>query len=634
MAPVKKRPLQGHVPLLSELAGNRQVLLVSIVLLVITVILYSSTIPDDYDMWWHLRYGEHYVKGHTWTIDDGSFSWTPTHHQWIYGTWLGSSLIYCIYSFAGIGGLLCFRWGAFLLLFIFFIIYLRSSGERLSIIHCAAFALVAAAFKLCGTYLKPDRASDILFAALLFIYFRGKSGRNGLFLLFPPLFLLWVNVHGAFVTGLLFLAVALAGETCAWFVSKQQKERTSVTALPTKGLITLALSVILSFLATVLNPTGIAYPLSIVQQYTTHGSAADLAVQRLWAWTSMWGHLFPRPQECKLYFTVTAWAVFIMGSLFVVSWILLFVRRRCGDIAVLLLNVVFFLFAMSLCRATLYYPPLWLFSFSYLINERWWCSASPQPSPKPSHPSPHGPSHPHPGASLFSSHPLPAIVSLFILYIFLGIMLHIGLGYTLATDWQGKLDSDFVPRQASQFVRESRLPAPVFNDYLTGGYLMWSLYPEYKVFVDPRQFPYMKEVLPDYFAFRDRLSEGSLEELQQKYPFRTAIIHHLQEPAMANLFMHSPRFRMVYFDECAAVFVDCRDFVKLPESVRSVDLSPFRFKEVRNTDILISLFLIYKERSMKEAYQIIAFYESNVPSLYKMKTRVVRWMKRIADTPR
>lgn len=669
---MKEQPLQRYTALLSELAGSRQVLLVSLVLLVITVILYSPTLPDDYDMWWHLRYGEHYVKGHTWTIDDGSFSWTPTHHQWIYGTWVGSALVYSIHTCAGISGLLCFRWVANLSVFIFFLIFLRRFGEKLSIIHIAAFALVAAAFKLCGTYLKPERASDIFFAALIFIYFMGKSGRNRLFLLFPPLFLLWVNVHGAFVTGLLFIAVAAAGETCAYLSGRLLKDRSRTAALPAKGLITLLLSAVLSFLVIVANPTGLEYPMSIVQQYTTQGSAADLAVQRLWAWTSMWGHLIPDPQSYKLYFTVTAWAVFIMGILFIAVWITLLLRRRCGDPAVLLLNVVFFLFAMSLCRATLYYPALWLFSFFYLLSERWLCSQSSEPSPgqspKPSHParrgkapepspgpspvpspapshssrriispeglrsSPSGPSRPHLAAASLSTHPIPSIVSLFLLYLFLGIMLHIGLGYTLATDWQGKLDSDFVPRQASQFVRDYRLPAPVFNDYLTGGYLMWSLYPEYKVFVDPRQFPYMKEVLPDYFAFRDRLSEDSLERLQDKYPFRTAIIHHLQEPAMVALFMRSPRFRMVYFDECAAVFVDIRDYAMLSEIARTIDLSPSRFKDIRNTDILISLFSIYRERDINGARQILAYYESNVTSLYKPKGKIVRWMHRIVDT--
>lgn|GEM_PF-330961 len=658
---MKERPLQRYTALLSDLAGSRQVLLISLVLLVITVVLYSPTLPDDYDMWWHLRYGEHYIKEHTWTIDDSAYSWTPVHRQWIYGTWVGSALVYSIHSCSGISGLLFFRWAANLSVFIFFLIYLARSGEKLSIVHVAAFALVAAAFKLCGTYLKPERASDIFFAALIFIYFMGKSGRNRLFLLFPALFLLWVNVHGAFVTGLLFLAVAAAGESFAFLSGRPLRDRSHPSApptlpargfgapptrflvtLPAKGLMTLLISAVLSFLVTVANPTGLEYPMSILQQYTTQGSAADLAVQRLCAWTSMWGHLFPGPLSCKLYFTVTAWAVFIMGILFITAWITLLIMRRCGDPALLLLNLVFFLFAMSLCRATLYYPVLWLFSFFYLTGERWLCSGSPQqecgrpPAPASVRP-PASPSvqslHVQAVASL-SALPVTSVISLLILYLFLGIMLHIGIGYTLATDWQGKLDSDFVPRQASRFLQTCRLPGPVFNDYLTGGYLMWSLYPEYKVFVDPRQFPYMKELLPDYFAFRDSLSEDSLERLQQKYPFRTAIIHHLQERGMVTLFMRSPRFRLVYFDECAAVFLDVRDLALLPELARTVDLSPGRFKSISNTDILISLFFIYRERNLDEARQILAYYQSNVSFLYKLKGKTVRWMHRMLDPTR
>jgi hypothetical protein len=692
MASVKERPLKRYTASLSDLAGSRQVFAVSLVLLVIAVIIYSQTLPDDYDMWWHLRYGEHYVNGHTWAIDDGAFSWTPTHSRWIYGTWAGSALIYLIHSAAGINGLICFRWLANLSVFIFFLLYIRRTGEKLSIIHLAAFALVAAAFKLCGTYLKPERASDILFAALLFIYFLGKSGRERLFLLLPLLFLIWVNVHGAFVTGLMLLTIAVAGEILSFVAERllrlcagqssatdgkqaaaehcaaeplsaelQAEKNTAVpragkqmaarpagsliiTALSARGLVTLTVSAALSFAVTAINPTGLRYPLSILEQYTTRGSAADLAVQRLWAWTSMWSHLFPAPAAYRFYFTVTAWAILIMAVLFFTVWAAQIVRRRCADPAVLLLNVVFFLFAMSLCRATLYYPSLWLFSIFYLLDERWRTrllpgatisgsgrlrDADPDSAPAAGKLS----ASSREAGALLSSQPFPTVISMFLFYLFVGIMLHIGIGYGVATEWQGRLDRDFVPRDASEFVLDNRLPAPVFNDYLTGGYLMWSLYPDYKVFVDPRQFPYMKEVLPDYLVFRDSLRAESLQALQQKYPFRTAIIHHLQEPAMVALFMRSPRFRMVYFDECAAVFVDRRDYDALPESVKKADLSPKRFAHVKNTDILISLFMIYLQRDADDARQIAEYYRKNVPGVYRMKSAVTRWMKARAGTP-
>ena len=31
------------------------------------------------------------------------------------------------------------------------------------------------------------------------------------------------------------------------------------------------------------------------------------------------------------------------------------------------------------------------------------------------------------------------------------------------------------------------------NTYLEGGYLLWALYPDYKVFIDPRYGPYQKK---------------------------------------------------------------------------------------------------------------------------------------------
>lgn len=43
------------------------------------------------------------------------------------------------------------------------------------------------------------------------------------------------------------------------------------------------------------------------------------------------------------------------------------------------------------------------------------------------------------------------------------------------------------PVKAAEFVRQEQLPPNLFNSYVAGGYLMWSLYPQYQVFWDPRQ---------------------------------------------------------------------------------------------------------------------------------------------------
>jgi hypothetical protein len=42
------------------------------------------------------------------------------------------------------------------------------------------------------------------------------------------------------------------------------------------------------------------------------------------------------------------------------------------------------------------------------------------------------------------------------------------------------------PEGAARFLKENRIAGNMFNPYVWGGYLMWELYPDYKVFIDGR----------------------------------------------------------------------------------------------------------------------------------------------------
>jgi hypothetical protein len=48
------------------------------------------------------------------------------------------------------------------------------------------------------------------------------------------------------------------------------------------------------------------------------------------------------------------------------------------------------------------------------------------------------------------------------------------------------------------FIREHRLPPPLFSVYAWGGYELWRLYPEYRMFIDGRTHVYGPDVLKDF----------------------------------------------------------------------------------------------------------------------------------------
>ena len=46
--------------------------------------------------------------------------------------------------------------------------------------------------------------------------------------------------------------------------------------------------------------------------------------------------------------------------------------------------------------------------------------------------------------------------------------------------------SNNYPEGAAKFLKSNKIPGNMFNPYVWGGYLIWELYPDYKVFVDGR----------------------------------------------------------------------------------------------------------------------------------------------------
>jgi hypothetical protein len=58
--------------------------------------------------------------------------------------------------------------------------------------------------------------------------------------------------------------------------------------------------------------------------------------------------------------------------------------------------------------------------------------------------------------------------------------------------------SDRFPAEAVEYLSRVRPDGPVFNSYNWGGYLIWTLYPEYRTFVDGRTDLFNDEILSEY----------------------------------------------------------------------------------------------------------------------------------------
>ena len=158
----------------------------------------------DPDLWWHLRTGQWIVEtGHVPHSDP--FSFTRTGHAWVSHEWLSEVVFYELWKHGGAALLIVFS--AIVTTAGFMVLYLRCllfcGGKK----HWAAAATVLGALASAASWgVRPQMFTFTLASLLLWLLESGdKKGRPRLLLWIPPLFLLWLNLHAGFALGLALL---------------------------------------------------------------------------------------------------------------------------------------------------------------------------------------------------------------------------------------------------------------------------------------------------------------------------------------------------------------------------------------------------------------------------------------------
>src|SRR5262249_39531365 len=107
------------------------------------------------------------------------------------------------------------------------------------------------------------------------------------------------------------------------------------------------------------------------------------------------------------------------------------------------------------------------------------------------------------------------------------------------------------PQETMAFIKQERLPAPLFNAYAWGGYELWRLYPDYQVFMDGRTHVYGREVLQDFLEV-STLGRGWRAVLD-KWGIQTVLAHRPSQ--LAQVLQAVEGWRLVFVEREAAVFV-------------------------------------------------------------------------------
>jgi hypothetical protein len=107
-----------------------------------------------------------------------------------------------------------------------------------------------------------------------------------------------------------------------------------------------------------------------------------------------------------------------------------------------------------------------------------------------------------------------------------------------------------LPVDAVAYIQAQRPPGPMFNSYNWGGYLLYTLWPDYPVFVDGRTDLYDDDFLRQYINIY--VADDGWQELLDEYQIQLVVVE--TNSVLDKLLRTDPAWQEAYRDDMAVVF--------------------------------------------------------------------------------
>jgi hypothetical protein len=163
-----------------------------------------------------------------------------------------------------------------------------------------------------------------------------------------------------------------------------------------------------------------------------------------------------------------------------------------------------------------------------------------------------------------------------------------------------------------EYIKKAKPPCNIWNDYLSGGYLLWALYPDYKVFIDPRYGGYMRNFIRTSEEAKD---PKGVDLYTKRFPFKVALVAYHEGEFIEWLLKAD--WRIAFLDRNALVIVHKSIIPKLTKEALAEDVSINRFVHVDNPAILKTLFNFYVNLNPSFGREILQLYQTNVRTIYR-----------------
>ena len=448
----------------------------------------------DPDTWWHIKYGDMILStGHWPTVDHWSFT---AHGMPVLAyEWVGEILTALAYRFGGLRGidLLLFILSSAVVLLLYYYTWLRCRNSKAAFVGTLFVFPMAA---LCFT-LRPQMLGYSFLLITLIALERFRQGDQRSLWVLPPLFLIWVNTHGSFVLGFMAMGLYWLGGLVDISADGLQTE-----CWRPEQRIRLELVALLCLAVLPITPYGTQLAVIPIK----YAFSLPLNLAHIEEWKPMDTGMWPAKLLLILLF---GW---------VVAQLAFRMCYRIVDIVLLfLMTYLTFVHFRFVIFYAMFFAPI-----VASVLARWIRPYDPA----------------------IDKHIINAILILAALGVFAWY-------FPSRAKLEKNIAKDY-PVQAVQYMREHPVPGPMFNNYGFGGYLVWSMGPKHKVFIDGRGDLYEETgVFADYMNVVD-IKPSALAVLRA-YGIRSCLVSP-QDP-IATLLSAVPGWKRVYSDAVAAIYV-------------------------------------------------------------------------------
>lgn len=469
---------------------------VFIATLIVGLLATAARAVTDPDIWWHLRTGQLVLQNHA-VFHSDPYSYTRFGHPWTNHEWLSDVLIFSLYRIAGWAGLIVAF--AALVSATLMLVFLRCTGRPYIAGIVTAWGAIA------GTAVwgvRPQMLSLFLASLLLLAHDRWDR-QSGKWWLVVPAMLLWVNLHAGFALGIALLVLFMAGDALdaafglvAWAPARA-------------GLRNLAL-VLLACLAVIpVNPYGVRmywYPLA------TLGSASMQKYIAEW-----FSPNFHQAEYSPLLFFLLA----------VFAGLAISPRRLRPSQAL-------FLAAGSLAAlySVRHIPIFVLLAAPVLAGlAQGWLEQH------------------RPSFGQVSQRPTPARMLLNAALLVTACALAV-FQVRRVIIRQPETEAATFPAAAVSFLKNQPLPGNLLNHYNWGGYLIWKLYPQHRVFIDGRADLYADSLMDEFAT--SYYVKNHWEQPLDRWQIQTVILP--PDAALVQMLQRKQNWMRIYADSQAVMF--------------------------------------------------------------------------------